>query len=564
MKRHLWLVILCIQALALNAAQYIEQKPLRDVVKTPVRSYTRNGPADQLPIITWGGDIATIFGNGSATNTAPNSIFAKQGLNFRLVRQDVFTNQLVGYMGGQSPYLRVTLGMLNQAAELLNQDPRTRPVTVYQMTWSSGGDVLVVKSGINSIEDLRGKTIVIQAYGPHLDLLTTILKRGNLSPTDVTIKYVKDITGTDNTPGAAFRQDPNVHAAFVISPDAKELVSGDKAVRGARSLFSTLTANQAIPDVYVCSQEYFESHRGEVEKFVHALLLAEEQVARIMKDPARKPELDRLLPASALMLLDTKDMTEDVKGLYADCTFVGYPGNVKFFNDPTFPRGFLALNSEIQQAFMKLNILKSTVLLEHGVLNYDDLKQGLFNTSMAEAPRFQPEAVAQFVAKKTAAGTLGAAAVVTFEVKFPPNKQTFDAEAYKEDFERVIELATTYAGAIISIEGHSDPTGYVDAAKTNAPDAVLKRIAQSGRNLSLSRAAAVRQAVLDYASNVKKHTLDSSQFGVSGVGFSNPKTGMQNGIPVRPDSEEKFLSNMRAVFRLVPVEAEASVFTPAK
>ena len=64
--------------------------------------------------------------------------------------------------------------MVAQANDVLNADPRTKPVVIYQLTWSEGGDVLVVKDGIKEPKDLAGKKIVLQAYGPHVDYLTTV------------------------------------------------------------------------------------------------------------------------------------------------------------------------------------------------------------------------------------------------------------------------------------------------------------------------------------------------------------------------------------------------------
>src|SRR5688572_31377230 len=53
------------------------------------------------------------------------------------------------------PY--TTLFRSNMAAEVASKDTRTKPVVIYQMTWSAGGDALVVKAGVNSARELRGK-----------------------------------------------------------------------------------------------------------------------------------------------------------------------------------------------------------------------------------------------------------------------------------------------------------------------------------------------------------------------------------------------------------------------
>lgn len=348
------------------AATYLEQKPLLDVVKTGVQN-VRDGGDMPLPVITWGGDIATVLangavaaGNGASAPTTPGSIFGKEGLKFKLFREDVFAKQVEMYMKGETAYLRGTLGQINLAAEVLSADPRVKPVVIVQLTWSTGGDCLQVKSGINTATDLKGKTIVLQQYGPHVDYLTTVFADFGIK--DAQVKWVKDITGSSESPDAAFRSDPSVQAAFVISPDAATLsgTGGEKSVAGSRTLLSTKTANRIIADVYAVRTDYFESHREQVEKFVHGLLKAAEETQAIFQNPDPKdPKFKNLAGAAGLILIDNKDDSETIKGLYGDCEFVGYVGNVKFFNNPNEPRRFEALVQDIQSAFANVGLLKS-------------------------------------------------------------------------------------------------------------------------------------------------------------------------------------------------------------
>src|SRR5439155_3777551 len=86
------------------AAQSIQSPPLTQVVTTPVGTVAP-GPV-QVPIITWGGDIATLYANGNSKTTAKNGIFGKLGLNISLTREDVFAKQVEAYLSGRSPYLR--------------------------------------------------------------------------------------------------------------------------------------------------------------------------------------------------------------------------------------------------------------------------------------------------------------------------------------------------------------------------------------------------------------------------------------------------------------------------
>ena len=66
-------------ALSVKAVQYVQSPSLAEVVRTAVGPVPESG-VQELRIITWGGDIATIYANGNQVNTAPGSLFDKEGL----------------------------------------------------------------------------------------------------------------------------------------------------------------------------------------------------------------------------------------------------------------------------------------------------------------------------------------------------------------------------------------------------------------------------------------------------------------------------------------------------
>jgi ABC-type nitrate/sulfonate/bicarbonate transport system substrate-binding protein len=551
------------------AAQYVDAPPLAGVVKAQVGSCSSSGRT-QVPLITWGGDIATIYANGSARRTAKGSPFASEGLDLELVREDVFAKQLESYLRCTSPYLRGTVGMLNMAAELAGRDKRTEIVPIYQMTWSSGGDALVVRDGIKAPSDLRGKTIVVQAYGPHVDYMTTVLRDAGLNLSDVKIRYVKDLVGLEgNTPTAAFHDDSSVDAAFVIIPDALALTSNgtvgtgaEDSVKGARILISTKTANRIIADVYGVRRDYLEANRAKVQAFVHGLMVAEEQLRDLVANrTSRGADYAKMIGAAAEILLDSAQATGDAEGMYADAQFVGWKGNVQFFGDAKFPRSAERLNGEVQSAFQQIGLLKAKTMLDHARWNYKDLSAGLRDTSGVEVPRFDEAEVTRVVTRRQQQGTLREGELFSFEVYFKPNQTDFTADLYGDAFKRVVELAATYGGAIITVEGHSDPMGYLKSKKDGSPDVVLRRTIQSAKNLSLSRANSVRDSVIAYA-RAGNVTLDASQFAVVGHGIQQPRSGMCGADPCPPKTEKEWLDNMRVEFRIIQVEAESSVFKP--
>jgi outer membrane protein OmpA-like peptidoglycan-associated protein len=97
--------------------------------------------------------------------------------------------------------------------------------------------------------------------------------------------------------------------------------------------------------------------------------------------------------------------------------------------------------------------------------------------------------------------------------------------------------------------------------KAGQPEVVLGRIKQSAKNLSLSRANAVRDSIISFAQS-QGVTLDPDQFDLVGHGISQPRSGLCGQDPCPPKSEKEWRDNMRVVFRVLQVEAESSVFSP--
>jgi outer membrane protein OmpA-like peptidoglycan-associated protein len=267
------------------------------------------------------------------------------------------------------------------------------------------------------------------------------------------------------------------------------------------------------------------------------------------------------MTASASILFDSPQAVADVKGLYGDCEYVGFVGNVNTFTSQTFPRRFSILQDEIQTGLIGLGLISSKVAVATAGFDYDALKQGLTQTVASEAPKFQSSEVAKVMAQRSEQGTLKDNQLFEFEVFFKPNQASFAPEAYAAQFDEVIKRAAIYAGAIITVEGYADPTGYCDAKAKGQPSLVLSRIKQSANNTSLNRAVQVREAIVNYAKS-KSVALDPSQFTTMGHGISDPKTGTtSDGEPIRPTSQAAAYSNMRCELRIVNVEAEA-VWTP--
>jgi len=554
-----------VMGVASLTAQNLEQKPLVDIIKVPT------GPANQdttwkVPMIAWGGDLQEIESNGGL-DTANGSIFASEGLKVKLFREDDFRKQVELYKKGEINFLRGTVGMLNTATELLNQDEVTKFEVIHILTRSVGGDALVTKSNIKNAKDLKGKTIAIQAYGPHVDYLTTILRTIGLSTNDVKIVWCPDLFQVNDqsfSPAMALEQ-ANVDAAFAIIPDALAITNNgtvgtgaEGTIKGARILLSTKTASNVIYDAYAVRKSFAAKHPNKINAFVRGMLKGQEKLAEKMKKNDKAT-----LQRGAKILLDDASATEDMAGMYADAAHASWAEN-KAFLTGTSGRTFSQVSDSVQGDFVTMGLLSRKVPIGSSLINFDQIKGGIKNLTENTAAKFNKDKVQQTIETKRKKGELSDDELYSFEIYFQPGQNAFSADQYEAEFNKAIELMSVYGGAILTVEGHSDPLGYLkNKYKTKATPVVLQRQKQAALNLSLSRANSVKKSLIAYAlaSNV---TLDESQFGTIGHGVVHPsfKLAADGDIDKSnaPKSKDEWNKMRRVKFRLIQIEAETEVF----
>src|SRR5207244_11361269 len=115
--------------------------------------------------------------------------------------------------------------------------------------------------------------------------------------------------------------------------------------------------------------------------------------------------------------------------------------------------------------------------------------------------------------EREARGGAAEGVLFEFEIGFAPNQNQFSVDQYRPEFERVIKLASTYPGALVLVEGHSDPSQYLKLQSERAQPIVLDHTRRAAKNLSLARAIAVRESLIAFAKS-QSLTLDPTQFTV--------------------------------------------------
>ncbi len=559
-----------------------------------------------VPFITWGGDMVTFHANGGL-ETKPGTVFAEQGLNLKLTPGDDFVQQVRDYLSGKTPFLRGTFRMIGMASETIASDPRTKGVVIMQLTWSAG-DHMVARAGVKTLADLKGKTVAMQQGGPHVGMFDDVLKSAQLGWDDVTVVWAKDLTASPDSPAEIFRSRQDVDACFVISPDMIGLTGGlqntgsgaEGTVKDSRVLVSTAELSRSIADVYVCRKDFYDAHTDVVKKFVLGYMKAAEEVVELKKAYETKGSQPYMKLLQLTQDIYGKDviptLEEDAHGLLADCSLVGYPGNVAFFTQKGNLNGFEAF----QKNALDLATSRGYAGVRAGLLPSGfDYKSAAFTgyltkTDVARGERFRAEAVVEEIEELSMGGALDDRTILSFTINFEPNQNTFNAEQYGVEFQRVVELASKYGNAVVAIRGHADPSKtLLELVRAGIAKGVLKQsgssgnykyslegkafdltqtarvqelvekgafdgvadhnpreIMQAARNLSLARAEAVRESIVGYAGG-KGLQIDKSQIQPVGVGIREP-------FIAKPTNAEEARQNMRVEFRLLRILAEAA------
>jgi NitT/TauT family transport system substrate-binding protein len=124
---------------------------------------------------------------------------------------------------------------------------------------STGNDKIIVSEAIESVEDLRGKTVAVEAGTVNHFLLLLGLEEAGLSPDDVTIQPLE--TGA----AAAAFVAGQVDVVGVFAPFTTRALERE----GSRELFSSADFPGAVPDHLVVSRDMVETRPEQVQALVN-------------------------------------------------------------------------------------------------------------------------------------------------------------------------------------------------------------------------------------------------------------------------------------------------------
>ena len=158
----------------------------------------------------------------------------------------------------------------------------TKGIMIMATDYSAGNDVIIAKNGINSVADLKGKSIAVEkGLVDHL-LLATALEDAKIPATDVTL-----VNSMTNELPQVFNS-PDVAAVAVWQPVANQAL---KAVAGSKIIYSSKDKPGLIYDTLTVNMTHLSAHKEEWKKIIQVW----DKTVKFINDPATHDEAVKIM-----------------------------------------------------------------------------------------------------------------------------------------------------------------------------------------------------------------------------------------------------------------------------
>ncbi len=227
----------------------------------------------------WVGCVGGLVAN-CGLDTAPNSIYAKQGLNVSFKIIDDWTE-------GAAALATDNVDVMLTTDDVWAKDYAQFKVrgfgarAFFMVDWSRGADGVIAAQGINGLKDLVGKKVAYAPYTPSHFLLWTGLRESGLSARQRDAIFDNGIHTKDGIEPATLFAQQKVDAAVAWDPDMSDAVAKRA---GSKKIYDTRQANRLIADILVVSDRFAASNPQTLAKFARGWL---EGVEFIKSQPDR-------------------------------------------------------------------------------------------------------------------------------------------------------------------------------------------------------------------------------------------------------------------------------------
>lgn len=395
---------------------------------------TSDNPEIRVRLNVWVGCAAGLVANGGL-NTAPGSIFDSKGLKVSFKIIDDWTDGATALATNNVDVMLTTADVYaKDYAQFLDRGFGSHAFLM--VDWSRGADGVIGKQGINSIEDLAGKTVAFAPYTPSHFLLYNGLKASGLSTEQRNEIFNKAVHTKDGIEPAVLFAQEKVDAAVAWDPDMSDAVTKRA---GAKKIYDTRIANRLIADILIVSDRFAAKYPQTLVKFTQGWL---EGVEFIKNQPARAYNL----------IGEVKDFnipSDLAKTMLGGVKLADYADNVSFMGTKGSNSDYANILSMAQDMYRDLRMIKHTNDPEDSLdRRYVQQLSGSFSTASSEAP-------IQY--REPSKGTTPLATQHR-SIYFDPNSAKMSLDS-REVVDEIGGEMRAYENTVVDIEGNTDSTG---------------------------------------------------------------------------------------------------------
>jgi len=382
----------------------------------------------------WVGCAAGLVANGGL-DTAGGSIYDKKGLKVSFKIIDDWTEGAAALATDNVDVMLTTADVWAKDYAQF-QDKNFSAHAFFMVDWSRGADGVIGKQGINSIEDLAGKTVAFAPYTPSHFLLWNGLKSSGLTTEQRREIFSKAVHTKDGIEPATLFAQQKVDAAVAWDPDMSDAVTKRA---GSKKIYDTRIANHLIADILVVSDRFASRCPKAVVSLAEGWL---EGVEFIKSQPNR-----------AYTLIGTiKDFNipEDLaKTMLGGVRLADYADNKAFFGARGSDSDYSNIFKMAQEMYREERVIKRNSPPESSVdRRFLDPLSGKFSSASSEPPTEykEPSKGAQPIATQRRS--------IYFETDSA--KMGLDSRAVVDE---IGSFMKAYENTVVDIDGNTDSTG---------------------------------------------------------------------------------------------------------
>ncbi|MBT8189447.1 MAG: OmpA family protein [Saprospiraceae bacterium] len=459
----------------------------------------------KVQLVMWGGYAPGLYFNEGAEANTRSRFYKDYNMKVDFKMENDLMNALNAWIADEYDVLVQTadaFSFYTAPDDLASMEPKA----FMQVDWSRGGDAIIVKRGIKTVNDLKGKKIALAVPAPAQTMLVTALESAGLSIDDVQL-----VKTSDNLKAAELFRSPDVDAAVVWSPDD---IIATRDVPGSKILLTTREQSHIIGDIMFAKQSVIDSKKELFDGFYEGWMRA---VAEL-KNPGNAEKAAKYLAEFCEVSV------EDAKGMMDNVYYTSHGDNINFFGLNNSFRGMKGgdLYDKMNQRFVQMGDNEKLGPSWRSVISTGPIRSA---DSKLQGTQYSAEKDKDFRPASSADKTIPAFATKPVSINFATGQFTLSENAKTIIDLQFAEIAKSFGNVKVRVEGNTDNVG--------------------GRQMNMELSRKRAQSVAGYLQ--ASYGMNPNRFVIVGNGPDKPVTGCETNA-----TESCKAKNRRTEFQLIP------------